>query len=137
MILGENTAIRALKSVEGIDRLGPAYLIARESAAERENTLMMGLMLVFIGLLFGYISWFWEGEEGRSNLKEAATVWNCTWFCTIACGEERCKLTTASWLKLRLLHPLTLKSASQKMAWDEVKELLTKLEPFAHKLLEL
>jgi hypothetical protein len=23
------------------------------------------------------------------------------------------------------------------MAWDEVKELLTKLEPFAHKLLEL
>ena len=48
MILGESTAMRALKSVDGMDKVGPAYLMARESAAERENTLRMGLMLVFM-----------------------------------------------------------------------------------------
>jgi hypothetical protein len=46
--LGERTAIRALKSVEGMDKLGPAYLMARERAAERANTLRMGLMLLFM-----------------------------------------------------------------------------------------
>ena len=49
--LGENTAIRALRSVEGMDKLGPAYLMARESAADRVNTLRMGLMLVFMDVV--------------------------------------------------------------------------------------
>ena len=31
-----------------MDKLGPAYLMARERAAERVNTLRMGLMLVFM-----------------------------------------------------------------------------------------
>ncbi|WP_332996020.1 hypothetical protein [Microcoleus sp. A006_D1] len=48
MILGVNTAMRALKSVEAMDKLGPAYLMARVSAADKENTLRMGLMLVFM-----------------------------------------------------------------------------------------
>jgi hypothetical protein len=51
MILGETTAMRAFKSVEGMDRLGPAYLMARERAAEKQNTLRMGLMLVFMDVL--------------------------------------------------------------------------------------
>ena len=46
--LGENTAIRALMSVDGMDKLGPAYLMARETAAESVNTLAIGLMLVFM-----------------------------------------------------------------------------------------
>jgi hypothetical protein len=53
MILGESTAMRAFKSVEAIDKLGPTYLMARERAAERENTLRMGLMLVFMDVLVG------------------------------------------------------------------------------------
>ncbi|MEG5056617.1 hypothetical protein QUB60_02005 [Microcoleus sp. A2-C5] len=53
MILGETTAMRAFKSVEGMDRLGPAYLMARERAAEKQNTLRMGLMLVFMDVLVG------------------------------------------------------------------------------------
>ncbi|MCC3493114.1 MAG: hypothetical protein JGK35_21845 [Microcoleus sp. PH2017_16_JOR_D_A] len=53
MILGVNTAIRALKSVEAMDRLGPAYLMARENAAEKQNTLRMGLMLVFMDAVLG------------------------------------------------------------------------------------
>ncbi|MEG4939161.1 hypothetical protein [Microcoleus sp. F4-D5] len=54
MILGVKTAIRALRSVEGMDKLGPAYLMARERAAERVNTLRMGLMLVFIEVVVGW-----------------------------------------------------------------------------------
>ena len=46
--LGENTAMRAFKSVEGMDKLGPAYLMARETAAESVNTLTIGLMLLFM-----------------------------------------------------------------------------------------
>jgi hypothetical protein len=38
-------------SVEGMDKLGPAYLMAREMAAERVNTLRMGLMLLFMEVL--------------------------------------------------------------------------------------
>jgi len=53
MILGEKTAMRALKSVEGMDKVGPAYLMARVRAAERENTLRMGLMLVFMDVVIG------------------------------------------------------------------------------------
>jgi hypothetical protein len=54
MILGENTAIRALRSVEGMDKLGPAYLMARERAADRVNTLRMGLMLVLMDVVVGW-----------------------------------------------------------------------------------
>ncbi len=54
MILGVKTAIRALMSVEAMDKLGPAYLMARESAAERVKTLRMGLMLVFMDVVVGW-----------------------------------------------------------------------------------
>ena len=60
-ILGVKTAIRALKSVEGMDKLGPAYLMARESATERVNTLRMGLMLVFMDVVVGCIICFCAG----------------------------------------------------------------------------
>ena len=46
--------MRALRSVEGMDKLGPAYLMARESAAEKVNTLRMGLMLVFMDVVVGW-----------------------------------------------------------------------------------
>jgi len=36
-----------------MDKLGPAYLMARESAADRVNTLRMGLMLVFMEVVVG------------------------------------------------------------------------------------
>ena len=58
MILGVKTAIRALRSVEGMDKLGPAHLMAKERAAERVNTLRMGLMLVFMDVVVGCIIWF-------------------------------------------------------------------------------
>ena len=61
MILGVKTAMRALRSVEGMDKLGPAYLMARESAAERVNTLRMGLMLVFMDVVVGCIICFCAG----------------------------------------------------------------------------
>ena len=54
MILGVKTAIRALRSVEGMDKLGPAYLMAKERAVERENTLRIGLMLVFMDVVVGW-----------------------------------------------------------------------------------
>ncbi|MGB7709732.1 MAG: hypothetical protein WBL95_09370 [Microcoleus sp.] len=38
-----------------MDKLGPAYLMARERAAERVNTLRMGLMLVFMEVVVGSI----------------------------------------------------------------------------------
>ena len=56
--LGENTAIRALRSVEGMDKLGPVYLMARERTADRVNTLRMGLMLVFMEVVVGCIIMF-------------------------------------------------------------------------------
>jgi hypothetical protein len=61
MILGVKTAMRALKSVEGMDKLGPAYLMPRERAVERENTLRMGLMLVFMEVVVGCIICFCAG----------------------------------------------------------------------------
>ncbi len=61
MILGVKTAIRALRSVEGMDKLGPAYLMVRESAADRVNTLRMGLMLVFMDVVVGCIICFCAG----------------------------------------------------------------------------
>ncbi|MEG5064190.1 hypothetical protein QUB33_11260 [Microcoleus sp. B3-A4] len=41
-----------------MDKLGPAYLMARESAAERVNTLRMGLMLVFMDVVVGWAMGF-------------------------------------------------------------------------------
>jgi len=41
--------------VEGIDKLGPAYLMAREMVAEKVNTLRIGLMLLFIEVVVGCI----------------------------------------------------------------------------------
>ena len=61
MILVVKTAIRALRSVEAMDKLGPAYLMVRESAAERVNTLRIGLMLVFMDVVVGCIICFWAG----------------------------------------------------------------------------
>jgi hypothetical protein len=58
MILGVKTAMRALRSVEGMDKLGPAYLMARESVVEKVNTLRMGLMLVFMDLVVGWVIGF-------------------------------------------------------------------------------
>ncbi len=43
-----------MRSVEGMDKLGPTYLMARESAADRVNTLRMGLMLVFVEVVVGW-----------------------------------------------------------------------------------
>jgi hypothetical protein len=37
-----------------MDKLGPAYLMARESAADRVNTLRMGLMLVFMDVVVAW-----------------------------------------------------------------------------------
>jgi hypothetical protein len=37
-----------------MDKLGLAYLMARESVADRVNTLRMGLMLVFIKVVVGW-----------------------------------------------------------------------------------
>ena len=48
-------AMRALESVEGMDKLGPAYLMATERAAERVNTLTIGLMLLFMEVVVGSI----------------------------------------------------------------------------------
>ncbi len=61
MMLGVNTAMMALKSLEAMDKLGPTYLMARVRAAEKENTLRMGLMLVFMDVVVGCIIWFWAG----------------------------------------------------------------------------
>ena len=37
-----------------MDKLGPAYLMARERAADRVNTLRMGLMLVLMDVVVGW-----------------------------------------------------------------------------------
>ena len=44
-----------------MDKLGPAYLMATESAADRVNTLRMGLMLVFMDVVVGCIICFCAG----------------------------------------------------------------------------
>jgi hypothetical protein len=46
--LGVNTAMRAIALLEGIDKLGPPYLMAREMAAERRTNLIINTMLLFI-----------------------------------------------------------------------------------------
>ena len=44
-----------------MDKLGTAYLMPRERAAERVNTLRMGLMLVFLDVVVGCIICFCAG----------------------------------------------------------------------------
>jgi len=73
MILGVKTAIRALRSVEGMDKLGPAYLMARERAAERVKTLRMGLMLVFMEVVVGCAIGF------ESIMANMCCGWACSW----------------------------------------------------------
>jgi hypothetical protein len=55
MILGVKTAIRAIVAVEGMDRIGPPYLMAKERTIDIKNTFRINLVLVFIGLVFGDI----------------------------------------------------------------------------------
>jgi len=73
MILGVKTAMRALRSVEGMDKLGPAYLMARERAAERVNTLRMGLMLVFMDVVVGWAIGF------QTIIASMSCGWACSW----------------------------------------------------------
>jgi len=73
MILGVKTAMRALRSVEGMDKLGPAYLMATESAAERVNTLRMALMLVFMDVVVGWAIGF------QSIIASMSCGWACSW----------------------------------------------------------
>ena len=73
MILGVKTAMRALRSVEGMDKLCPAYLIARESAADRVNTLRMGLMLVFMDVVVGWAIGF------HTIIAIMSCKWACSW----------------------------------------------------------
>ncbi|MEG4324938.1 class I SAM-dependent methyltransferase [Microcoleus sp. herbarium5] len=40
------------------------------------------------------------------------------------------------WLKLKPLHPVTLEPVSEQAAWEEVKEVLSRLEAFLYLLLE-
>ena len=61
-----------------MDKLGPAYLMATESAAERVITLRMGLMLVFMDVVVGWAIGFqtiiasmscgWEGDRLSSEI---------------------------------------------------------------------
>jgi hypothetical protein len=50
-----------------MDKLGPAYLMARVSAADKVNTLRMGLMLVFMDVVVGCIICFCA-EAGNIDL---------------------------------------------------------------------
>ena len=95
MILGVKTAIRALRSVEGMDKLGPAYLIARESAAERENTLMMGLMLVFMELVVGCIICF---SAGAGNIDPHYYAKSLS-LCRVGFGEK----CDSTWAKVLII----------------------------------
>ena len=61
-----------------MDKLGPAYLMAKERAAERVNTLRMGLMLVFMDVVVGWaigfqtiiasMCWGWAGDRLFSEI---------------------------------------------------------------------
>jgi hypothetical protein len=56
IMLGVNMAMRAIALLEGMDKLGPPYLMIKERAAERENILRIGLMLVFMEVVVTCIS---------------------------------------------------------------------------------
>ncbi len=47
-MLGVNMAMSAMALLEGMDKLGPPYLMARERAAESRTNLMINAVLVFM-----------------------------------------------------------------------------------------
>jgi 2-polyprenyl-3-methyl-5-hydroxy-6-metoxy-1,4-benzoquinol methylase len=51
-------------------------------------------------------------------------------------GAQPMRSLVARWLKLTPLHPVTLESVSKATAFEQVKELLTRLESFLYVLLE-
>lgn len=55
MIVGVNTAMSAIALLEGMDKLGPPYLIARERAAESTTTLRINAALLFMVAIFSCI----------------------------------------------------------------------------------
>jgi len=95
MILGVKTAIRALRSVEGMDKLGPAYLMATESAADRVNTLRMGLMLVFMEVVVGCIICF---SAGAGNIDPHYYAKSLP-LCRVGFGEN----CDRSWAKVLII----------------------------------
>ena len=58
MMVGEKTAMRALRLVEGMDRMGPPYLMAKERAIDIKNTFTINPVLVFIESVCGCIVQF-------------------------------------------------------------------------------
>ncbi|MCC3406147.1 MAG: class I SAM-dependent methyltransferase [Microcoleus sp. PH2017_10_PVI_O_A] len=58
--------------------------------------------------------------------------------CLLPLWESPCpaKSLMERWLKLKPLHPVTMQPASEKTAWDEIKEVLSRLEAFLYLLLE-
>lgn len=59
--------------------------------------------------------------------------------CLLPLWEEACSVTDLAerWLKLRPIHPVTLEPATRETAFEEVTELLKRLEAFLYVLLEL
>ena len=51
-------------------------------------------------------------------------------------GAQPMQSLVVRWLKLTPLHSLTLESVSEVTAFEQVKELLTRLEAFLYVLLE-
>ena len=51
-------------------------------------------------------------------------------------GAQPMRSLVARWLKVTPLHPITLESVSEATAFEQVKELLTRLESFLYMLLE-
>ncbi len=87
--------MRALKSVEGMDKLGPAYLMAREKAAERVNTLRIGLMLVFMEMVVGCIISFCAGAANIDPHYYAKSLP----LCRVEFGEK----CDRSWAKVLII----------------------------------
>ncbi|MCU0542514.1 MAG: methyltransferase domain-containing protein [Oscillatoriaceae cyanobacterium Prado104] len=58
--------------------------------------------------------------------------------CLLPLWESPCpaKSLVERWLKLRPLNPVTMEPVSQQAAWEEVKEVLKRLEAFLYVLLE-
>ena len=58
--------------------------------------------------------------------------------CLLPLWEGACpaKSLVERWLKLKPLHPVTLEPVSEQAAWEEVKEVLSRLEVFLYLLLE-
>ena len=48
IMLGVNMAMRAIALLEGMDKVGPPYLMVKERTAESRTTLMINVVLLFI-----------------------------------------------------------------------------------------